>query len=348
MSTGLFVPRSRDHNHDPDSSVSKKYAWLALYLAFNLALTIFNKVVLGKFPLPFLLTSVHTFCGMAGCFVLYKRGVFTLTKLTEQEDFTLLLFSILYTINIALSNASLKLVSVPFHQVTRATTPLFTLALNILCYNSRYSTLTYISLLLVTAGVGFATFGDYYFQPMGFCLTLLGAFFAALKTVVTNGILTGRLRLSPLELLFRMSLLAFVQTIIYGYLNGEMSLVYKGVQAARNHDAIDLNANESELVIGPALVLKLFLNGIIAFGLNIVSFTANKNTSALTITVAANIKQVMTIVLAIVFFKLEINAMIVYGIIMTIVGGAWFAKLELERKQSETNPSILPQSVKAH
>lgn len=346
MSPGIFIPRTRNHSHELEASVGKKYAWLALYLAFNLALTMFNKVVLGNFPLPFLLTAVHAFCGMAGCFVLYKRGAFTLTKLTQQEELTLLLFSILYTINIALSNASLKLVSIPFHQVTRATTPLFTLALNILCYNSRYSILTYISLVLVTAGVGFATFGDYYFQPIGFFLTLMGAFSAALKTVVTNGILTGRLRLSPLELLFRMSPLAFVQTIIYGYLNGEMSLVYNGMQAARNHGSTDLNSNESGFVLSRVLVLKLLLNGIIAFGLNIVSFTANKNTSALTITVASNIKQVMTIVLAIVFFKLEINAMIVFGIIMTIVGGAWFAKLE--RNQSQATPSILPQSVKVN
>jgi hypothetical protein len=39
------------------------------------------------------------------------------------------------------------------------------------------------------------------------------------------------------------------------------------------------------------------MNGAIAFGLNVVSFTANKKTGALTMSVAANVKQVLTIVL---------------------------------------------------
>lgn len=353
----------------PVPSPKKQYTWLAIYFFFNLALTLFNKVVLGKFPFPYTLTAVHALSGTVGCFILERAKVFSLSRLTSSEMLSLIFFSFLYTINIAISNVSLGLVTVPFHQVVRATTPLFAIGLNIVLYRSRYPFLTYMSLLLVVAGVGFATFGDYYSTPLGFLLTLLGAFLAALKTVITNRIQTGRLRLSPLELLYRMSPLAFLQTLVYAYFTGELSIIYSGInnipfvgggiqgaggaadtynnnnnnmvavpeidhgKQARSLGALSSSSSSSDFVLDRSLIIKLLLNGLIAFGLNVVSFTANKNTSALTMTVAANIKQVMTIVLAILFFNLRVNLTNSFGIFLTLLGGAWYAKLELDRKQ---------------
>jgi hypothetical protein len=43
----------------------------------------------------------------------------------------------------------------------------------------------------------------------------------------------------------------------------------------------------------------ILFNGAVAFGLNVVSFTANKKAGALTMDVAANVKQVLTIVLCV-------------------------------------------------
>lgn len=353
----------------PVPSPKKQYTWLAIYFFFNLALTLFNKVVLGKFPFPYTLTAVHALSGTVGCFILERAKVFSLSRLTSSEMLSLIFFSFLYTINIAISNVSLGLVTVPFHQVVRATTPLFAIGLNIVLYRSKYPFLTYMSLLLVVAGVGFATFGDYYSTPLGFLLTLLGAFLAALKTVITNRIQTGRLRLSPLELLYRMSPLAFLQTLVYAYFTGELSIIYSGInnipfvgggiqgaggvadtynnnnnnmvavpeidhgKQARSLGALSSSSSSSDFVLDRSLIIKLLLNGLIAFGLNVVSFTANKNTSALTMTVAANIKQVMTIVLAILFFNLRVNLTNSFGIFLTLLGGAWYAKLELDRKQ---------------
>lgn len=42
----------------------------------------------------------------------------------------------------------------------------------------------------------------------------------------------------------------------------------------------------------------------------IVSFSANKKTSALTMTVAANVKQVLTILLAVVIFNLHVRCVL--------------------------------------
>ncbi|KAF3938405.1 hypothetical protein ABW19_dt0200554 [Dactylella cylindrospora] len=309
-------------------SLAVKYTWLAVYFGLNLALTLYNKSVMGSkpdrpalFPFPYLLTGLHALCGSIGCLFFYARGAFSFTRLTEYENIIMLLFSGLYTINIAISNVSLNLVTVPFHQVVRAMTPFFTVIIFVVCFRKTYGYMTYISLIPVVAGVGFATAGDYYFTPLGFFLTLLGAFLAALKTVVTNKVQTGRLRLSPLELLARMSPLAFLQTLLYSYYTGEMAKAR--VWFVTSYD------NQKAMI--------LLLNGAIAFALNVISFTANKKTGALTMTVAANVKQILTIVISFVFYDLKVTWLNSIGIMLTLIGGAWYAKVELEAKQNRGN-----------
>lgn len=130
-----------------------------------------------------------------------------------------------------------------------------------------------LTLVPVIAGVGFTTYGDYYFTFWGLVLTLFGTFLAALKTVVTNMLQSGsggRLKLHPLDLLMRMSPLAFIQCVMYGWASGELGRVRK--------------FGATEMDSGKALALAI--NGCIAFGLNYVSFTANKKAGPLTMTVA--------------------------------------------------------------
>ncbi|ORX90426.1 TPT-domain-containing protein [Basidiobolus meristosporus CBS 931.73] len=296
-------------------------AWLIMYFFFNLGLTLYNKAVmqLFDFGFPWTLTGIHTLCGAIGSYLLYLFGVFKPRKLGERENTIMLAFSVLYTLNIAISNVSLHLVTVPFHQVVRAMTPLFTIILSVACLKASYSKMTYISLLPVIFGVGFATFGDYYFTAMGFFLTVLGTVLAAVKTVVTNKVQTSGLKLHPLDLLYRMSPLAFMQTVMYAYMTGELEAV----------------AVFARTEMSWTLVIALVVNGVIAFFLNVVSFTANKKTSALTMTVAGNVKQVLSIVLAVTIFNLDISAMNGIGIALTLLGGVWYTYIEYKEKESK-------------
>jgi hypothetical protein len=73
------------------------------------------------------------------------------------------------------------MVSIPFHQIMRSTCPVFTVLIYRLRYRRNYSTMTYLSLIPIVIGVGFATYGDYYFTRTGFILTLLGVVLASIK-----------------------------------------------------------------------------------------------------------------------------------------------------------------------
>ena len=87
--------------------------WLALYFCFNLGLTLYNKAVLIHFPYAYALTALHALCGSIGGFALFRLGFYVPAKLTDADNIALVAFSLLYTINIAVSNLSLELVTIP-------------------------------------------------------------------------------------------------------------------------------------------------------------------------------------------------------------------------------------------
>lgn len=87
--------------------------WLALYFFFNLSLTLYNKVVLVHFPYPYTVTSLHALCGAVGGWSLLAQGLFVQKRLSASDNMSLIMFSVLYAMNIAISNVSLNLVTVP-------------------------------------------------------------------------------------------------------------------------------------------------------------------------------------------------------------------------------------------
>ena len=97
-------------------SSGSQLSWLTLYFLSNLSLTLYNKFVLVRFPFPYTLTALHALCGSIGGYILMERGVFEPRTLTTAENTVLVAFSVLYTVNIAVSNLSLGLVTVPVRQ----------------------------------------------------------------------------------------------------------------------------------------------------------------------------------------------------------------------------------------
>lgn len=184
-------------------------------------------------------------------------------------------------------------VTVPLHQVIRATTPIFTVLIYRIYYHSTYSKEIYLSIIPLIVGVGLSTYGDYDATVFGTLVTLVGAFLAAVKTVATNRVQTAGMHLSALELLHHMSPMAFLQVIGLIFITGEYAAYFAVTRNLHDYGFYAVNA--------------LLINGLIAFGVNLVSFTANKQAGALTMTVAANVKQVLTVVLSVTFWQLMIG-----------------------------------------
>lgn len=304
---------------------STKYLYLALYFGLNLTLTLYNKAVLGKFAFPWLLTTLHTTSASLGCYILLLRGHFKMSKLTTRENLVLISFSFLFTVNIAISNVSLAMVSVPFHQIMRSTCPIFTILIYRFFYGRTYSQATYVSLIPVILGVGLATYGDYYFTGIGFTLTLFGVVLSALKTVMSNRIMTGSLALPALEILLRMSPLAALQSLLYAIATGEASAFSAWVAQG------NLTLSYNSALLG---------NGLLAFLLNVSSFQTNKLAGALTMTVCANLKQCLTVLLGILLFDVTVGVWNGAGMLVTLVGAGIYSKVELDSKGKKVEATM--------
>lgn len=210
------------------------------------------------------------------------------------------------------------MVTVPFHQIVRATTPVSTILIYREIYGCTYTKGIYLSLVPLIIGVGLATYGDYYATTEGFLYTLLGALLASAKTVATNRLQTAGLHLSALELLHRMSFLAFPQALAMSWLAGEFNLTLWNPSSGTHINVVQLK-----------LGLNLAINSLMALGLNVTSFAANKKVGALTMTVAANVKQIMAVMLSMVFWDLKIGALNILGIALTLAGGILYARMSM-------------------
>ncbi|OAA73539.1 hypothetical protein ISF_00440 [Cordyceps fumosorosea ARSEF 2679] len=317
-----------DHEYSIPSAV--KFTWLGTYFLLSLLLTIYNKLVLGVFKFPWLLTFLHTSISALGTYGMLHMGYFKLSRLGRRENLALFAFSALFTVNIALSNLSLAMVSVPFYQTMRMLCPIFTILIFRAWYGRTYSTLTYMSLAPLIIGAAMTTAGEMKFSDAGFLLTILGVIFAALKTIVTNRFMTGSLALPPVEFLIRMSPMAAAQALICAFATGEVD----GFRQAL------ANSEMSTL----ATFTSLLGNGCLAFFLNISSFNTNKLAGALTMTVCGNLKQCLTVLLGIFIFNVEVDLLKGAGMAITMLGAAVYSKAELDnKKRQQTGYKKIPQ-----
>lgn len=116
-----------------------------------------------------------------------------------------------------------------------------------------------------------------------------------------------------------MSPLAAVQSLVYAYCTGEVTRFSKFT---------------AEGNLTSSVCLALVGNGVLAFMLNVTSFQTNKLAGALTLSVCANLKQCLTILLGIVLFNVRVGPQNGVGMLITILGAAWYSKVELGLKKA--------------
>ena len=268
------------------------------YFLFNLLLTVHNKVVLSGFRYPWIISGIHILISGIGAFCLDRDQ-----KSSGRNYIIVIIFSILYTVNIGMSNLSLSRVSFSFHQIMRSTSPVMTICLESIFLKKHQSKRILLSIAPVVVGVSMATFSDVQVTVWGFLLTFLGVFLSALKGILTNIILT-RTSLQPLEIIWRMAPICILQCMLLSFV----------------HESTPESFPWSNLAV----------NGILAFLLNWASFTANKNTSALTMTIAGNLKQVLSIIIGFYLFDSNLTPFNILGIFVALFGGFLYSFIKLK------------------
>lgn len=354
-----------------DDTASKSVLlWLVLWMLNNIGVTLLNKASFQNvnFKHPYFLSFVHMACNSLGSqFVLssIRRDHYRLKALREEETSTannvngpkvgffqrllgdiafkelgprdrkiVLLFSIIFSLNIAIGNVSLRYVSVNFNQVMRSLVPAITIVMGIML-GKTFSTNRKLAVLPVICGVAMACFGDMSYTALGFFYTVACIVLAALKVVAAGEMLTGSLKLHPVDLLGHMAPLAMIQCIILSYFTGELDAIYERIQvfmaSPLYHDATATYFTKYYTVF---VVLS---SGLFSFSLNICSLMANKLTSPLTLCIAANVKQVLMIALSTVIFDVHITPLNGGGIVVVLLGSSLYSYVALMEKLKTSN-----------
>ncbi|KAL0227282.1 hypothetical protein P9112_014606 [Eukaryota sp. TZLM1-RC] len=280
--------------------------WVTAWLTLNTGVTLLNKACFSfvHFNAPLLLTCVHLLFSW-GLSSIYTRYANLKTHtISGKHKNLIILFSILFFLNISVGNSSLAAITVSLTQTIRATTPIFTIVLSILILAKSFNSQVYWSLPILFCGMVIAFFGESDFRLLPSLLAVLGVFLSALKCVVSNKFLVGELKVHPIVLLNTMA---------------PWSLVFLFPLALiREFDSLSS-------IMTPLTLSFLVLSGTLAFCLNVANFFVNKATSPLTLTILGLVKQVVTILVSVAIFGNSVSSLNAFGIITTILGAVLYS-----------------------
>ena len=130
-------------------------------------------------------------------------------------------FSIFFAMNIAIGNMSLRWVSVNFNQVMRALVPAIVMAISMLFLGKSYSSSRKWAVVPIIIGVALTFYGEMHFTAIGSFYTMLCVLMAAAKAVMSGELLTGDMKLHPIDLVNKMCPLALIQTAFLCMVSGE-------------------------------------------------------------------------------------------------------------------------------
>ena len=315
------------------------------YFLLNLLVTCTNRIIVTQTSSPYILTASHaaaSYCSATYVARWQKQNhSHPMRSRTTSFKSRLVLFSILFTLNITLSNYTLSLISLAVHQTIRATAPALTIVISVLLKLSSwcsYSTATYLSLIPIVLGVILATHGAHYDGSLfGLVLTFLSAGTAVLKTIATN-VMQTQLGLTSSDLIMHVAPLATVQSLVMAWYYEEFTRIMH-LPRLRN-----LATGEARDWLSMSCLISIMvLNALLAAALNLSSFEANRRCGPLSMGVAANMKQVAILLVplaggAVGWRRIEWQVLI--GGLTTVTGGIWYAFAHGAAKRRRTQYAV--------
>lgn len=326
--------------------------WLTGYIIINMSVTVLNKALFATYgwPYPSSLALWHYTVTSAGTIGIVRVFRFVpAASLSWGSVGKLAAFSVLFNVNIWLSNVTLNLVSMAMHQVVRALIPGCTVVLSFFILGKRYNNQILLSVAVIIAGViTYAAKGEVDYSYYGLVMTMAGCICAAAKGVVTNLLLVGSLKLHPMDLLSYTSTFSAIQLLGVLCYTGELKESI-GALNGMEDSAAEFGANipltdpapmtVDQLQNSVMLPRLLIINGLGAFALNVFSFNANKATSPLAMNIGGIVKQIFSIVLALVIFATPVTGMTIAGIMVTVIGIMMYASESYKEKQRSQSRS---------
>lgn len=223
-----------------------------------------------------------------------------------------------FAISLVLSNKSYIYLSVSYIQMLKAFTPV---AVLIFSFFSGLEKTSYMELYIVTiicVGVALTSAGELFFSWTGFTFQSLAILAEASRLVMTN-LLMKQLKLDPLSALY------YIAPIVSLFIG--IACLYFEFQ--------DLPFDRMQT---PDFLMIMIANGIVAFTLNVAVVLLIANTSALVLTLAGIVKDILLVFLSIVIFGSPVTLLQYIGYSIALLG------LNLH-KEYKKNPDRIGQLI---
>ncbi|GJP47689.1 hypothetical protein CLOM_g6862 [Closterium sp. NIES-68] len=178
-------------------SVAKVLLLVLLWYTFSMALSLYNKVLIGekhgRFPAPLLMTTFH-FLLQGGIATILLRcccqSWLPATPISWRDYFLRVVPTAVATaLDIGLSNLSLALITLTFYTMCKSSAPVFLLLFAFLFRLESPSFKLLGIMLVISIGVLFTVAGETEFELLGFILVMVAAFVSGLRWVLLQVLL---------------------------------------------------------------------------------------------------------------------------------------------------------------
>ncbi|KAL1823534.1 hypothetical protein ACET3Z_010312 [Daucus carota] len=317
--------------------ILKTLFFILVWYTFSLLLTLYNKSLLGndmgKFPAPLLMNTFHF--GMQAVFAraitwIWSSRFQTTVKMSWKDYFMRVVPTALGTaLDINLSNASLVFVTVTFATMCKSASPIFLLLFAFAFRLESPSAKLFGIILVISVGILFTVAKETEFQLLGFIFVMIAAVMSGFRWTMTQILLQKEVYglQNPLML---MSFIAPVMAVSTGIL----SLIFE----PWSEFGTNVYFNSSWHITRSCLLL--LLGGTLAFFMVLTEYILVSVTSAVTVTIAGVVKEVVTILVAVIYFHDEFTWMKGFGLIIIIIGVSlfnWYKYQKLQKGESSEN-----------
>ncbi|WOG92198.1 hypothetical protein DCAR_0311458 [Daucus carota subsp. sativus] len=314
--------------------ILKTLFFILVWYTFSLLLTLYNKSLLGndmgKFPAPLLMNTFHF--GMQAVFAraitwIWSSRFQTTVKMSWKDYFMRVVPTALGTaLDINLSNASLVFVTVTFATMCKSASPIFLLLFAFAFRLESPSAKLFGIILVISVGILFTVAKETEFQLLGFIFVMIAAVMSGFRWTMTQILLQKEVYglQNPLML---MSFIAPVMAVSTGIL----SLIFE----PWSEFGTNVYFNSSWHITRSCLLL--LLGGTLAFFMVLTEYILVSVTSAVTVTIAGVVKEVVTILVAVIYFHDEFTWMKGCGLIIIIIGVSlfnWYKYQKLQKGES--------------
>ncbi|KAI9930816.1 solute carrier 35 member [Aspergillus wentii] len=292
--------------------------YIALWIGLSSSVIIFNKWILStaKFNYPLFLTTWH----MTFSTVMTQILAHFTTKLDSRHRVpmtpqtymkAIMPIGVMFSLSLICGNLAYLYLSVSFIQMLKATTAVATLLSTWMFGIAQVNLKTLANVILIVIGVMIASFGEIKFDMVGFLFQIGGVVFEAIRLVMVQALLSSaEFKMDPL-----------------------VSLYYFAPACAVGNFAVMFFTELPRMTVSEIYSLgisTLIVNAAIAFFLNVSSVLLIGKTSAVVLTMAGVLKDVLLVFASMAIFHDPVTAQQFFGYSISLAGLTYY-KLGAEK-----------------